>query len=110
IADPWDRLVLIVDQALADYVAGRGQGGHLWIEAWRFGMRDEEMRDDVLRDYGVWRELISDAVRAGVASGRFQSAADPEQTAVLLLSLLDGLGMPLALDDPGISVASARDM
>jgi AcrR family transcriptional regulator len=108
IADPWERLVFIVDKALADYVAGRGQGGHLWIEAWRFGMRDAEMRDDVLRDYTVWRAMIADAVRAGVTGGAFRAGIDPDQVAILLLSLLDGLGMPLALDDPAVTVEGAR--
>jgi AcrR family transcriptional regulator len=107
IADPWERLVLIVDRALADYAAG--QGGHLWIEAWRFATRDGEMRADVLRDYAAWRAMVAGAVRDGVAAGRFRAGADPRRVAVLLVSLLDGLGMPLALGDPGLAAAEARD-
>jgi AcrR family transcriptional regulator len=107
IADPWERLVRVVDQALADYAAG--QGGHLWIEAWRFGTRDAEMRADVLRDYAAWREVVAESVRDGVETGRFRGGVDPRRVSVLLVSLLDGLGMPLALGDPGLSVAEARE-
>jgi AcrR family transcriptional regulator len=105
IPEAWDRLVRIVDVALASYAAGHGLGGHLWVEAWRFGMRDAEMRQDVLRDYAEWRALVAAAIR----EGRFPAAPDPAQVALLLVSLVDGLGMPLALGDPDASVADARD-
>ena len=100
LADPWARLARIVDAALADFRAAEGLTGHLWVEAWRFGMRDAEMRADVLTDYAAWRGLIADAVREGVAAGHFRTAIEPERVAVLLLALLDGLGMPLAIGDP----------
>jgi AcrR family transcriptional regulator len=116
LADPWLRLVRIVDAALAGYLPDESRGGHLWIESWRFGMRDQEMRVDVLRDYAAWRGLIADAIRAGAASGAdsgaglFPAAGDPERAAVLILSLLDGLGMPLALADPAVGPEPAREL
>jgi AcrR family transcriptional regulator len=105
--DPWDRLTRIVDRALAGYRADPAGSGRLWIESWRFGLRDAEMRADTLRDYAAWRRLVAGAVRAGSGSGRFVTPHSPEQVAVLALALLDGTGIPLALGDPEITSASA---
>jgi hypothetical protein len=80
-----------------------------WFESWRFALRDPERREDVLADYTQWRTLISDAVRDGQRSGAFTSAVDPMRVAVQTLALIDGVGMPLALDDPALDRAGAVD-
>ena len=64
------------------------------------------MRADTLRDYAAWRRLVADTVRARIASGRFRTQRTPEQVSVLALALLDGVGIPLALDDPAITLDS----
>ena len=101
--DPWQRLIRIVSGALAGYEAGAEGSGRLWIESWHFGIRDAEMRADALRDYGAWRRLVADVVRRGTAAGRFAPRLSPEQIAVLTIALVDGVGIPLALDDPEIA-------
>jgi AcrR family transcriptional regulator len=110
LADPWQRLTRIVDTALTGYDADSSGTGRLWIEAWRFGMRDAEMRQDVHRDYAAWRGLISEVVRGGVTAGRFHPTLDAERVAVLALALLDGLGVPLAVADPVVPPAHAKDI
>ena len=77
--------------------------GRLWIESWHFGIRDAEMRADALRDYGAWRRMVADVVRRGTEAGRFAPRLSPEQIAVLTIALVDGVGIPLALDDPAIT-------
>jgi len=106
-ADPWDRLTLIVTQALAGYQEDQAKAGRLWIESWHFAIRDQEMRADTLRDYAEWRRLITDAVRLGIRAGRFTATLSPQRLAVLAIALIDGLGIPLALGDPGITVTTA---
>ena len=106
LADPWEQLACIATRALASYQAGTSQSGKLWIESWHFGLRDTEMRADTLRDYAAWRRLVADTVRAGITSGRFRTQRTPEQVSVLALALLDGVGIPLALDDPAITLDS----
>ena len=128
--DPWQQLHHIVTSALRGYQAGAaGVGatgaaragatgaagtaragatgaagsGRLWIESWHFGIRDAEMRADALRDYGAWRQLVADVVRRGTEAGRFAPRLSPEQIAVLTIALVDGVGIPLALDDPAIT-------
>ena len=112
-SDPWDRLERIVTTALTGYssgapeTAGHSTGapeaGRLWIESWHFGIRDPEMRADALEDYRAWRGLVADAVRHGVADGRFGAAHPPETVARLAIALVDGMGIPLALADPDLT-------
>jgi AcrR family transcriptional regulator len=104
--DPWQQLRLIVTSALRGYQPGSGGAagsGRLWIESWHFGIRDAEMRADALRDYGAWRRLVADVVRRGTEAGTFAPRLSPEQVAVLTIALVDGVGIPLALDDPAIT-------
>jgi AcrR family transcriptional regulator len=127
LGDPWQQLRLIVTSALRGYepgAAGPGEpartasaagtgtaaagagaagSGRLWIESWHFGIRDAEMRADALRDYGAWRGLVADVVRRGTEAGTFAPRLSPEQVAVLAIALVDGVGIPLALDDPAIT-------
>src|ERR1700743_1772526 len=53
-----------------------------------------------------WRETIRDLVRAGQDGGEFGSV-DAEDFAVTLSALLDGLAVPIALEDPGVNPARA---
>ena len=100
--DPWEQLERIISRALSGYQPEAPEAGRLWIESWHFGIRDPEMRADILRDYDAWRRLVADAVRRGVEQGRFGSV-QPEKVAVLAIALVDGMGIPLALGDPEIT-------
>jgi AcrR family transcriptional regulator len=108
--DPWDRLVAIIDRAIGGYQQDEEVSGRLWIEAWRFGMRDAEMRADVHRDYAAWRGLVAETVRAGTEAGRFTATHSPEYVGVLAIGLLDGLGISLAVGDPAVSYDEVRAM
>jgi AcrR family transcriptional regulator len=105
--DPWQQLGQIVTSAVRGYQADAAGPGRLWIESWHFGIRDAEMRDDAVRDYGAWRRLVADVVRRGTDAGRFAPRLSPEQIAVLTIALVDGVGIPLALDDPEITADGA---
>jgi AcrR family transcriptional regulator len=107
--DPWDRLVRIIDRVLEGCRPEAPESGRVWIESWRYGMRDEEMRQDVLRDYDAWRTLIAGAIRAGLDAGAF-ATGDPEPDAIVVLSLLDGIGLPTAIGDPAVSPDRAREL
>jgi AcrR family transcriptional regulator len=48
--DPWDQLEKILTTSLTGYAPDAPGGGRLWIESWHFGLRDQEMRADALRD------------------------------------------------------------
>ena len=108
ISDPWDRLVRLMDRALDGYT-GWAEAGRLWMESWRFAMRDPEMRTDVHRDYAAWRALVEDTVRAGVATGRFDPRQSPARIALVTIALIDGLGVPLSVADPAVPPDGARE-
>src|SRR5580698_9487341 len=104
---PWERIHVIVTRALAGYLPGDADAGLLWIESWHFAIRDAEMRGDALRDYDGWRGLVARAVELCIADGQFRPALGPARGALLTIALVDGAGVPLALGDPWLTVASA---
>jgi len=111
LSDPWDQLRRIVTGALAGYEPDAPIPGRLWIESWHSGIRDPEMRADTLRDYDAWRGLVAGTVRRGIEQGAFGDAYRPEVVAVLAIALVDGVGVPLALSDPEVTVPGAiRDV
>jgi AcrR family transcriptional regulator len=110
ISDPWSRLRHLVEVGLGGSPESGPNAGIFWFESWRFALRDPERREDVLADYAEWRKLIAEAVRAGQLSGRFASSVDPMRAAVQTLALIDGIGMPLALDGPELDRALAVRM
>jgi AcrR family transcriptional regulator len=107
LGDPWQRLAHIVASALRGYQEGAAGPGRLWIESWHFGIRDAEMRADAVRDYAAWRRLVADVIRSGIEAGDFAPRLSPERIAVLTIALVDGVGIPLALDDPQVTADDA---
>ena len=106
----WEKVSFVVDDALTGYREEDGTAGRLWLEAWRFGLRDEEMRTHVQADYAVWERLLSDALEAGVAAGEFVADLDARDVAAATLALIDGIGLRLLLGDPAVSLERAREV
>ncbi|MFB3737602.1 MAG: TetR/AcrR family transcriptional regulator [Candidatus Velamenicoccus archaeovorus] len=74
----------------------------LWIEVWVRALRDPQMaKDRELLDQR-WRRSIADIVRAGQAAGEF-APGDPDELAVRLGSLIDGLAIQVALNDSQVT-------
>jgi AcrR family transcriptional regulator len=75
----------------------------LWMEIWVRARRDPH----VCRSYfGLdrrQRALIADIVREGQASGEFRADADPDDFALSLSGLLDGLGVQVTLGQPDVT-------
>ena len=105
--DPWERIAYVIEDALRGYRPGDDVAGRLWIEAWRFGLRDDEMRADVNRDYETWHALLEESIDAGVARGRFVTSRCARSIAVVILALLDGVGLRLVAGNPQLSYDDA---
>jgi len=71
----------------------------LWLDFWTLAARNPEVAGLRQKDDERWRDLIGSLVRDGQRSGEFQ-AVDADNFAILLCSLLDGLAIQIALDDP----------
>jgi hypothetical protein len=74
--------------------------GQLWLEGVRLGIRDPEARTEMLAEYESWRQLLAEAISDGMQSDAFTSSLSPEEVAVVALAMIDGTGLPLALQDP----------
>ncbi|MEU8132092.1 TetR/AcrR family transcriptional regulator [Streptodolium elevatio] len=110
LADPWERM-----QKACSFVVGFADEAapyawQLWVEAWRWAQRDPEWRAEVLADNAKWRALLAGTVADGVASGRFRADADPERVARQALAVVDGIGLPIVLEDPAVPPEMAREL
>jgi AcrR family transcriptional regulator len=101
-----DRLVRIVRSGTAegDYDAV------LWMELWPRALRDPELAATRADLDGRWRRTIAGVVRDGQERGEFDPAADPDEFAVLLASLLDGLAVQIALRDREVTARRVREL
>jgi AcrR family transcriptional regulator len=98
-----DRLARIVAGGAAegDYDAS------LWMELWARALRDPDLAATRAELDVRWRDAIADVVRYGQERGEF-GPAEPEDFAVVLASLLDGLAVQIALDDEEVTPERAR--
>jgi AcrR family transcriptional regulator len=89
-----ERMVALIESATGtgDYDAT------LWIDLWARALRDEELAGTREQLDARWRNTIARIVREGQEAGEF-GPADPDELALLLASLLDGLAVQIALGD-----------
>ena len=100
-----ERLLLIIRSSCGegDYDAA------LWMELWARALRDPELAATRAELDGRWRRAIADVVRYGQERGEF-GPADPEEFAVLLAALLDGLAVQIALRDMEVTPERVREL
>jgi AcrR family transcriptional regulator len=101
--DARERLLLIVRSGCGegDYDAG------LWMELWPRALLDPDLAATRAELDGRWRRAIADVVRYGQERGEF-GPADPDELAVLLAALLDGLAVQIALRDAEVTPERVR--
>ena len=75
----------------------------LWMEMWVRARRDEKVRETYFRLDRRQRGLIADIVREGQATGEFDPDADPDDFAIALSGLMDGLGVQVTLGQPDVT-------
>jgi AcrR family transcriptional regulator len=96
-----DKLAHLIEET------SRGPGGisdyTLWMELWVRARRDRTVLRNYFRLNQRERNLIADIVREGQASGEFSDGADPDEFALALSALMDGLGVQVTLGQPDVS-------
>jgi AcrR family transcriptional regulator len=96
-----DKIVHLVEEI------SLGPGGlndwTLWMEVWVRARRDETVRRNYFKLDRRQRGLIADIVREGQASGEFGESTDPDDFALVLSGLLDGLGVQVTLGQPDVT-------
>ena len=73
----------------------------LWFELWSRALRDPETARKRSALDRRWRSTIADVVRDGRQAGEFDDV-DPEDFALRLASLMDGLAIQVVLEDPAV--------
>ena len=89
-----------------------GEGDYdaaLWMELWARALRDPELAATRADLDARWRRTIADVVRYGQGRGEF-GPADPDEFAVLLGALLDGLAVQIALRDTEVTPDRVREL
>jgi AcrR family transcriptional regulator len=100
-----ERMVALIESA-----SGSGDyDATLWIDLWAKALRDEELAGVREQLDMRWRKTIARIVREGQESGEF-GPADPDELALLLASLLDGLSVQIALGDAHGTPERAREL
>lgn len=81
----------------------------LWLELWVRALRDETARATRVTLDRRWRAALLEVIEDGVRSGDFHPA-DAEVSTLRLASLMDGLAIQLALEDPGMTPDRFREL
>jgi AcrR family transcriptional regulator len=96
-----DKLVHLIEET------SLGPGGlsdwTLWMEMWVRARRDPVVRETYFRLDRRQRKLIADIVREGQQEGQFDPDADPDEFALALSGLMDGLGVQVTLGQPDVT-------
>ena len=105
-----DRLEILVEWTLvADKTDALTGDWGLWFDLWSQAFRHPEVKKDRAELDAQWRALISRIVQDGVDSGEIADL-DVESFAIMWGSLLDGLVVQVALDDPVVDLARSRTL
>lgn len=82
----------------------------LWLDFWAQAARNDEVASVRRKSDERWRDIISELVTEGQQSGEFRSQVDADSFAIYLSTLLDGLTIQIALDDPVVDAVAAFEL
>jgi AcrR family transcriptional regulator len=102
------RLEILVEWTLVPdkQTALTGDWG-LWFDLWAQAFRHPEVKKDRAELDAQWRDLIVRVVQAGIDADEI-GTLDVETFSIMWGSLLDGLVVQVALDDPVVDAGRAR--
>src|SRR5215212_6785067 len=103
-----DRLEMLVEWTLvADKQQDATGDWGLWFDLWAQAFRHPEVKKDRAELDAQWRALLARIVQDAIDKGEIANV-DAETFAIVWGSLLDGLVVQVALDDPVVTFALAR--
>jgi AcrR family transcriptional regulator len=104
------RLEEIVAMSTLDEAEPGPSGGWaLWLDFWAQAARNPEVGTVRQNSDERWRDEIAGLVRIGQEAGEFRDV-DPQNFAIYLSTLLDGLTIQVALGDPVVDAMRAFEL
>lgn len=109
-----DQLVRLIELSCAGG-DGAGPGERwldewvLWLDLWARAPRDPDVARDREALERRWRDTIAGIVRSGQARGEF-IRVDPDDFALRLGAIIDGLAIQAVLQDPAVTPAVMREI
>lgn len=98
-----ERLLRLLERGGRDDSTGTLAMWKVWLEIWTRALRDRHTaRTRHLLDRR-WRATLASTIRDGQAHGEFDADGDAELVALQLASLMDGLAIQFALEDPDVT-------
>ena len=91
-----DKLRLMLETSADEY------DWTLWMELWTRALRDSSSNGARTRLDERWRSQIAAVIGEGQQAGEF-GEADPDDAALVLASLIDGLAVQVTLGDPAVT-------
>jgi len=82
----------------------------LWLDFWAQAARNDEVGSVRQKSDERWRAIISGLVQEGQQAGEFPAEIDAASFAIYLCTLLDGLTIQIALDDPVVDSVAAYEL
>ncbi|MEA2159851.1 MAG: hypothetical protein QOD66_2231 [Solirubrobacteraceae bacterium] len=98
---------LVLESVVTDSDEEAREAWLIWVEYWRAAARDSELRSGSAAIYAGWRALVGGILNEGRTAGDFRSDLDTDLAATQVLALLDGVGVPVVLEHPGMTSAHA---
>jgi AcrR family transcriptional regulator len=106
---PRERLARLIEVSCPDIDESEDMGDWtLWIELWSRALRDEEAAQKRGALDRRWRATIADVVREGQQAGEFEHAIDPDDFAIQLAALIDGIALQIVLGDRDVDTRRGR--
>ena len=102
-SSPGDRLRSLIEGAVGDH-----HRCVVWIEMCAAATRHPELLPDVRRTQDAWHRAIAEALSDGIQDGSFRSSLSPDDTAELLIRIIDGFILDAAVDTAGTSAEARR--
>jgi AcrR family transcriptional regulator len=100
---------IVAMSCLAEDDPEPGSSWQLWLDFWSQAARNAEVAAVRRKSDEKWRELIASLVQSGQEAGEF-AEVDEERFAICLSTLLDGLTIQIALDDPVVDSVGAFEL